>query len=141
MAEVTTQSETQCSAKVQDVLDKISNFTLLELSELVGAFEERFGITAIAAAPMAVAAPAAAPAAAEEAVEPSSYKLVLKSFGDKKIEVIKAVRAHTALQLKEAKQLVESAPSTVKEALSKDEAEKFAKALRDSGAEVEVQPE
>jgi len=140
MAEVTTQGGGQCSAKVQDVLDKLSSFTLLELSELVSAFEQRFGVTAApAAAPAAVAAPAVAPA--EEAVEPASYRVVLKSFGDKKIEVIKAVRAHTALQLKEAKQLVESAPATVKEGLSKDDAEKFAKALRESGAEVDVQAE
>ena len=125
------------SEKVKEVLDKISGFTLLELSELVKAFETEFGIEAAVAAPVAVAASAEA----EEEFEPSSYKVVLKSFGEKKIQVIKAVRAETTLALKEAKQVVESAPSTIKDGISKEEAEKCAQTLQEAGAEVEVQPE
>ncbi len=141
MAEtMVTEGTEQYSEKVNDVLDKISEFTLIELSELVSAFEERFGIQAIAAAPLA-AAGAAGAAEAEEEVEPTSFKVVLKSFGDKKIQVIKAVRAETTLALKEAKEVVESAPSTIKEGLSKEEAEKCAQTLTESGAEAEVQPE
>jgi large subunit ribosomal protein L7/L12 len=130
------------SDKVQDIVDRISTFTLLELSELVEAFEETFGIQA-AAAPVAAAAvgAAGAPAEAEEEAEPASYKVVLKNFGDKKIQVIKAVRAVTSLALKEAKDLVESAPSNVKEGLQKEEAEKCAESLREAGAAVDVQPE
>jgi len=124
MAETTvTEGTEEYSEKVNDVLNKISEFTLIELSELVSAFEERFGIQAIAAAPLA--AGAAGAAEAEEEVEPTSFKVVLKSFGDKKIQVIKAVRAETTLALKEAKEVVESAPSTIKEGLSKEEAEKL----------------
>jgi len=141
MAATTTEGTAQYSAKVQDVLDKLSGFTLLELSELVSAFETKFGITAAAAMPVAAAAAAAAPAAAEEKAEPTSFKVVLKSFGDKKIQVIKAVRAVTSLALKEAKDLVEGVPSVVKEGISKDEADKVAKGLTENGAEVEIQPE
>lgn len=140
MAETTvTEGTEEYSEKVNDVLDKISEFTLIELSELVSAFEEKFGIQAIAAAPLA--AGGAGAAEAEEEVEPTSFKVVLKSFGDKKIQVIKAVRAETTLALKEAKEVVESAPSTIKEGLSKEEAEKCAQTLTESGAEAEVQPE
>jgi large subunit ribosomal protein L7/L12 len=142
MSEATVTEEPQeYSEKVQQVLDSISGFTLLELNELVEAFEDRFGIEAAAAAPAPVAAAAAAGGEAEEEEEPTSFKVVLKSFGDQKIQVIKAVRSQTTLALKEAKELVESAPSTVKEALPKEEAEKCAEALEESGAEVEVQPE
>jgi large subunit ribosomal protein L7/L12 len=137
MSEATVAENTQYSGKVQDVLDKISGFTLLELSELVSAFEDKFGITAAAAAPMAVAV-AGAPAAAEEAEEPASYKVVLKGFGDKKIQVIKAVRAETNLALKEAKAVVEGVPSDIKTGLSKEEAEKCLAALKESGADAEV---
>lgn len=129
----------QYSAKVQDVLDKISGFTLMELSELVSAFEGKFGITAAAAAPVAVAA--AAPAAAEEAAEPASYKVVLKDFGAEKIKVIKAVRAVTNLALKEAKAVVEGVPSEIKTSLTKDEADKCLAALVESGATAEIQAE
>ncbi len=127
------------SEKVKDVLDKISDFTLMELSELVSAFEDKFGITAAAAAPVAMAA--AAPAAAEEAEEPSSYKVVLKDFGANKIQVIKAVRSETNLALKEAKALVEGVPSDVKTGLSKEEAEKCLGVMKESGATAELQPE
>jgi len=126
------------SAKITEVLDKISEFTLMELSELVSAFEDKFGIEA-AAAPMAVAA--AAPAAAEEeAEEPTIFNVVLKGFGDKKIQVIKAVRSVTSLALKEAKAVVEDAPSNIKEGVSKEDAEKCMETLKEAGAEVEIQP-
>ncbi|KPK65350.1 MAG: hypothetical protein AMK73_03295 [Planctomycetes bacterium SM23_32] len=140
MAQATVAEGSQYSEKVQEVLEKISGFTLLELSELVSAFEDKFGITA-AAAPMAVAAGGGAAGEAEEEVEPISFKVVLKSFGDKKIQVIKAVRAQTTLALKEAKELVEGVPSEVKVGVSKEEAQKCAQALEEAGAEVEVQPE
>jgi large subunit ribosomal protein L7/L12 len=140
MSEVAVAEEQeQYSEKVQDVLEKLSEFTLMELSELVSAFEDRFGITAAAAVPVAAAAPGAAEA--EEAEEPSSFKVVLKGFGDKKIQVIKAVRAQTTLALMEAKDLVEGVPSDVREGLSKEEAQKVADALSESGGEVEVVPE
>ncbi len=141
MSEATVEESTQqFSEKVEQVLEMLSGFTLLELSELVEAFEEKFGIQA--AVPMAVAAGVpAAGADAEEEEEPTSFKVVLKDFGDKKIQVIKAVRSQTTLALKEAKELVEGVPATVKDGLSKEEADKCAAVLAESGAGVEVQPE
>ena len=139
MSEATVAEGAVYPQKVQEVLDKISGFTLLELAELVSAFEEKFGITAAAAAPVAIAA--AAPSAAEEAEEPSSYKVVLKSYGENKIQVIKAVRAETNLALKEAKAVVEGVPSDIKTGLSKQEADKTAGVLKEAGAEVEVKAE
>lgn len=141
MSDTAVEESKQYSEKIEEILDKLSGFTLLELNDLVDAFEDRFGIEAAAAAPVAVAGGAAAGAEAEEEVEPTSFKVVLKDFGDQKIQVIKAVRSETTLALKEAKDLVESAPATVKEALPKEEAEKCAETLREAGAEVEVQPE
>ena len=138
MSEATVAENAEYCEKVQEVLEKISDFTLLELSELVSAFEDKFGITAAVAAPVAVAA---APAEAEEDEEPASYKVVLKDFGDKKIQVIKAVRAETNLALKEAKSVVEAVPSEIKAGLSKEEAEKCAEVLKEAGAEAEVQAE
>ncbi|MFO8007507.1 MAG: 50S ribosomal protein L7/L12 [Candidatus Brocadiia bacterium] len=139
MAEAAVEEGSQVPEKIQQVLDTISEFTLMELSELVDAFEERFDIEAAAAAPMALAA--AAPGAEAEEEEPTSFKVTLKSFGDEKIQVIKAVRSQTTLALKEAKNLVESAPATVKEALSKEEAEQCAEALNEAGGEAEVEAE
>ncbi len=124
-------------ATTEEILDSIAALTVLELSELLTAFEERFGVTA--AAPVAVAA--AAPAgggAAEEAEEKTSFDVVLTEAGDKKIGVIKEVRGLTSLGLKEAKDLVESAPKAVLEGVSKDEAEKAKEALEGAGATVEV---
>ena len=140
MAETTATSDEQYSEKIAEVLDKISEFTLMELSELVSAFETRFGIEAAAGVPMALAA-AAAPAAEEEAEEPTAFNVVLTGFGDKKIQVIKAVRAVTTLALKEAKAVVEGVPSNIKEGVSKEEAEKCADALKEAGGEVEIKPE
>jgi len=121
----------------EEILDSISNLTVLELSELLKAFEERFGVTA--AAPVAVAA--AAPAGggpAEEAEEKTSFDVVLTEAGDKKIQVIKEVRGLTSLGLKEAKDLVESAPKAVLEGVSKDDADKAKEALEGAGASVEI---
>jgi len=128
------------SEKVQQVLDVISGMTILELRDLNKAIEETFGVTA--AVPVAVAAApagagAAAPAAVEE--EQTEFTVVLKDFGANKINVIKAIREVTSLGLKEAKDLVESAPVNVKEAVAKDEAESVKSKLVDAGATVDVQ--
>ncbi len=119
----------------QDVIEFISNMTVLELSELVKDLEEKFGVTA--AAPMAVAAAPTGEAAAP-AEEQTEFDVILTGSGDKKIQVIKEVRAITGLGLKEAKDLVEGVPKPVKEAISKEEAEKLKKQLEDAGATVEV---
>ena len=118
----------------EQIVDAIAGKTLMEVMELVKAIEEKFGVSA--AAPVAAAAgPAAAAAPVEEQTE---FTVVLKAAGEKKVEVIKAVRAITGLGLKEAKDLVEGAPQTVKEAVSKDESEKYKKELEAAGASVEV---
>lgn len=115
------------------ILEAISGMTLLEVMELVKAAEEKFGVTA--AAPVAVAAAGAAAPVAEEQTE---FTVVLADAGSNKVGAIKAVRAITGLGLKEAKDLVESAPATVKDGVSKDDAAKFKKELEDAGAKVEV---
>lgn len=125
--------------KINQILDLIEGLTLLETSQLVKAFEERFGVTAMAAAPVAVAAGVApAAAAAAPAEEKTTFDIVLKAAGANKIQVIKVVRAHTTLGLKEAKDLVDSAPKPVKEGVSKEEASKIQKELEEAGATVEV---
>ena len=121
------------SEKITAMIEEIKGLTVLELSELVHALEEEFGVSAAAAA---VAAPAAGAAAAEE--EKTEFDVVLKAAGANKIAVIKVVRALTGLGLKEAKEMVDGAPKTLKEAVSKDEAEKIAAELKEAGAEVEV---
>ena len=125
--------------KTEDIISTIENMTVLQLAELVKALEEKFGVSAQAmvAAPAAGAASGAAVfAAAEE--EKIEFDVQLKSAGEKKIQVIKVVRAVTGLGLKEAKDLVDGAPSIVKEKISKDEAEKIKKELEENGAEVEL---
>ena len=118
-----------------DVIEFISNMTVLELSEFVKALEEKFGVSA--AAPVAMmAAPAAA--AKEEVAEKTEFDVILTASGDKKIQVIKEVRAITALGLKEAKALVDGTPGKVKEGISRDEAEKIKKQLEEAGATVEI---
>ena len=120
-----------------EVLDKISSMSVLELSELIKAMEEKFGVSAAAA--VSVAAPAAggaAPAAAAE--EQTEFTVVLTAFGDNKVNVIKAVRELTGLGLKEAKDLVDGAPKPVKEGIPKADAEAAKKKLEDAGAKVEV---
>ena len=121
--------------KTTQILDLIKGLTILELSDLVKAIEEEFGVSA---APVAVAAVggAAAPAAAAEVK--TEFDVVLKAFGAKKLDVIKVVREITGLGLKEAKEMVEGAPKTVKEGVSKDEAASIEAKLKEAGAEVEV---
>jgi large subunit ribosomal protein L7/L12 len=121
--------------KRADVLGYLENANMLEIAELIKEIEEKFGVTA--AAPVAAAAAPAA-AAAEEAEEQTEFDVVMTNFGDKKINVIKEVRQVTSLGLKEAKELVESVPSTIKEALPKEDAEKIKKQLEDAGATVEL---
>jgi large subunit ribosomal protein L7/L12 len=118
-----------------DVIQFIENMTVLELSQLVKDLEERFGVSA--AAPMAMAAPAAA-AEAAPVEEQTEFSVVITGVGDKKINVIKEVRAITSLGLKEAKDLVEKLPGVVKEGIPKDEAQAVAKQLTEAGATVEV---
>ncbi|HDG96883.1 MAG: 50S ribosomal protein L7/L12 [Deltaproteobacteria bacterium] len=120
----------------EDVIEYISNMTVLELSEFVKELEEKFGVTA--AAPVAVAAAGPAEQAAEAAPEKTEFDVILASAGDKKIQVIKAVRTITGLGLKEAKALVDGAPAPVKEGVSKDEAEQIKAQLEEAGATVEV---
>ncbi|MBW2654584.1 MAG: 50S ribosomal protein L7/L12 [Deltaproteobacteria bacterium] len=120
-----------------DVIEFISNMSVLDLSEFVKELEDKFGVTA--AAPMAFAAgamPAGGDAAAEE--EQTEFDVILETFGDKKINVIKEVRAITGLGLKEAKALVEEAPKAIKEAIPKEEAEKIKEKLEGAGAQVSV---
>lgn len=117
-----------------EILETIANMTVMEVVELIGAMEDKFGVTAAAAV-------AAAPAAGGEVVaaeEQTEFDVVLASFGSNKVSVIKAVRAMTGLGLKEAKEAVESAPNTIKEGVSKDEAEEAKKALEEAGATVEI---
>jgi len=121
--------------KKEDVIKYIESMSVLDLAELVKELEEKFGVSA--AAPMAVAA--AAPGAAPAAVEKTEFNVVLKESGAEKIKVIKEVRAITGLGLKEAKDLVEGAPKTLKEGVSKDEAEKIKKQVESAGAKVEIQ--
>ena len=120
----------------EDIIEAISSKTLVEVMELVKAMEEKFGVSA--AAPVAVAAAPAAGGGAAAAEEKTEFNVVLAAVGEKKVEVIKAVRAITGLGLKEAKDLVESAPAVVKDAVSKDDAAKFKKDLEAAGATVEV---
>jgi large subunit ribosomal protein L7/L12 len=124
-------------AKVQDVLKMVEEMTVLELAELVKACEEKFGVKASAPA-VAVAGAVAGAAAAEEKEEKTSFTVVLASAGSNKIAVIKEIRAITELGLKEAKELVDSAPKTVKENISKEEAEEAKKKLEAAGATVEL---
>ena len=116
----------------EDILEAVGSLTVMELNDLVKAFEEKFGVSAAA---VAVAGPAAGPAAAEEKTE---FDVILASAGDQKVGVIKVVRAITGLGLKEAKDLVVGAPKTVKEGVSKAEAEDIQKQLEEAGAKVEI---
>lgn len=120
----------------EDVIEFISNMTVLELSELVKELEDKFGVSA--AAPVAVAAAGGAGPAEEAAPEKTEFDVVLTGVGDKKIQVIKVVRAITGLGLKEAKALVDGVPGAVKEGVNKEEAEDIQKQLEEAGATVEV---
>jgi len=118
-----------------DILETISNMTVMEVVDLIEAMEEKFGVSAAAAV---AAAPAAAGGEAAAAVEKDEFDVVMTSFGDNKVSVIKAVRAITGLGLKEAKEMVEGAPSTIKEGAAKAEAEEVKKQLEEAGAAVEL---
>ena len=120
-----------------EILDAIAGMTVLELSELIKEMEEKFGVSAAAAA-VAVAAPAAGGAAAPAAEEKTEFTVVLAAAGEKKVEVIKVVRAATGLGLKEAKDLVDGAPKPVKEGIAKADADALKKQLEDAGAKVEI---
>lgn len=124
------------SEKIAEIVEKIKALTLVEASELKQALEDEFGVTAAAPVAMAAAAAPGEAAAAEE--EKTEFDVILASFGDKKINVIKVVRAHTGLGLKEAKDLVDGVPKPVKEGVSKEEAEKVKKELEEAGATVEI---
>ena len=118
-----------------DILESISNMTVMEVVDLISAMEEKFGVSAAAAV---AAAPSAAAAGDTPAEEKTEFDVVMSSFGSNKVAVIKAVRAITGLGLKEAKDMVESAPSTIKEAAGKDDAEEAKKQLEEAGASVEL---
>ncbi|MFA9420735.1 MAG: 50S ribosomal protein L7/L12 [Gammaproteobacteria bacterium] len=120
----------------EDILETLSSMTVMEVVDLISAMEEKFGVSAAAAVAAAPAAGAAA--VGEVAEEKDEFEVVLSSFGDKKVGVIKAVRTITGLGLKEAKDMVESAPATIKEGASKDEAEELKKQLEEAGATVEL---
>ena len=122
------------SEKITNILEEIKSLTILELSDLVKAVEEEFGVSAAAPVGVVAAAGAAAPAAEEK----TEFDVVLASFGDEKIKVIKAVREITGLGLADAKAVVEAAPKAIKEGVSKDEAEKVKAALTEAGATVEI---
>ena len=122
------------SEKITNILEEIKTLTIIELADLVKAVEEEFGVSAAAPVGVAVAGAAAAPAAEEK----TEFDVILASFGANKLNVIKAVREITGLGLKDAKDLVEGAPKTVKEGVSKDEAEKVKAALTEAGATVEI---
>jgi large subunit ribosomal protein L7/L12 len=124
------------SAVQTEILDKISSLTVLELSELIKAMEDKFGVSAAAAAVVAGPSAAAAPAAAAE--EQTEFTVILASFGENKVNVIKAVRELTGLGLKEAKDLVDGAPKPVKEGVNKADAEAAKKKLEEAGAKAEI---
>jgi large subunit ribosomal protein L7/L12 len=125
-------------ANLEKIVDELSSLTVLEAAELAKLLEGKWGVSAAAAVAVA-AAPAAGGAAAAPVEEQTEFSVILSAIGDKKIEVIKEVRAITALGLKEAKDLVEAAPKPVKEGVNKDEAAKIKKQLEDAGATVQIQ--
>lgn len=129
-------SEVEVSKELAEVIEKLENMSVLDCVNLVKALEDKWGVTA--AAPVAVAAGPAAGGAAEAAEEKTEFDVILADMGANKIAVIKAVRAITGLGLKDAKELVEGAPKPVKEAVSKDDADKFKAELEEAGATVEV---
>ena len=125
-------------ATKEEILESISNMSVMDLVDLISDIEEKFGVTAAVAAAPAAAAGAAADGGEEAAEEKSAYDVVLTASGDKKVAVIKAVRAATDLGLKEAKDLVDGAPKTVKEGVKKEDAEALVAALQEAGAQAEM---
>ncbi len=138
MATDTEVEKTEPTEKITQVLGLVEEMSLLEASQLVKAFEEKFGVSASAAVAVPVGGAVAAEGADAAKEEKTTFDVVLKEVGPNKIQVIKAVRAETSLGLKEAKAVVDSAPKPVKEGVAKDEAEKAKKALEDAGAVVEL---
>lgn len=134
MTEATETKE--LSANSQKIIESIENMTVLELSKLVKALEDKFGV--VAAAPMAFAAAPAGGGNAEAAAGPSTVSVILTGCGDKKIQVLKAVREITGLGLKEAKDIVDNTPKAIKEGISKEEAQELKKALEEQGGTVEI---
>ncbi len=137
MTQVSEEKAVEPSGKIAQVLDLVAGMSLLEASQLVKAFEQKFGVSAaaVAAMPAGVSVVAEGKAAVEEK---TAFDVILKDGGANKIQVIKAVRAETNLGLKEAKDLVEGAPKTVKEGVTKEDAEKIKKSLEAAGAKVEI---
>jgi large subunit ribosomal protein L7/L12 len=129
---------TQTSLSIDDLLEAIGNLSVVELSQLIEKFKDKFGVTIAAPAAAAPAGGGAGGAAAAAAEEKTEFTVILKAGGEKKIQVIKEIRAITSLGLKEAKDLVEGAPGTVKEGVSKQEAEEIKKKLEAQGAVVEL---
>ena len=138
MTQVSEEKIVEPSGKIAQVLDMVAGMTLLEAAQLVKAFEQKFGVSAAAVAAVSAGAAVAAESKAPAAEEKSTFDVILKDGGANKIQAIKAVRAETNLGLKEAKDLVEGAPKTVKEGVSKEDAEKIRKALEAAGAKVEI---
>ena len=135
---MTEATEVKLSDKLQAILTSIETLSVLELAELVKALEVKFGVSAAAAAPVAMVAAGGAAAGAAAAEEKTSFTVILTSAGDKKINVIKEIRTVTSLGLKEAKDLVEGAPKTIKEDVTKEEATKIKTVLEAQGAKVEI---
>jgi len=134
---MTEATETKLSTESQKIIESIETMTVLELSKLVKALEDKFGV--VAAAPMAYAgAPAGGGNASDAASEPSTVSVILTGCGDKKIQVLKAVREITGLGLKEAKDIVDNTPKAIKEGISKEEAETLKKTLEEQGGTVEI---
>ncbi|MDO8744355.1 MAG: 50S ribosomal protein L7/L12 [Candidatus Brocadiaceae bacterium] len=138
MTQVSEEKIVEPSGKIAQVLDMVAGMTLLEAAQLVKAFEQKFGVSAAAVAAVPTGAAVGAESKAPAAEEKSTFDVILKDGGANKIQAIKAVRAETNLGLKEAKDLVEGAPKTVKEGVSKEDAEKIKKALEAAGAKVEI---
>jgi len=130
------ETKVELTEKMKGVMDSIEKMTVMELADLVKALEEKFGVSA--AAPVAVAAAAVGAAPAAQAEEKSTFTVVLASAGTSKIQVIKELRTLTSLGLKEAKDLVDAAPKTIKEGATKDEADKIKKQLEAAGAKIEL---
>jgi len=132
------ETKMELTGKMKDVMDAIGSMTVLELADFVKALEEKFGVTAAAPVAVAAAGGAAAGAAAAPAEEKTMFNVVLVNAGASKIQVIKELRALTSLGLKEAKDLVDGAPKTVKEGATKEEADKIKKQLEGAGAKIEL---
>ena len=132
------ETKVEVSAEMEKIISAVENMTVLDLSKLVKALEERLGVSAAAPVAVAAAAPAAAAGGAAAAEEKTEFDVILASFGDKKVGVIKEVRGITGLGLKDAKDLVEAAPKAIKEGVEKEEAEKIKAQLEGVGATVEI---